>query len=220
MALTPVKFPLEVTRVPSEASLIVRDAEARIERFMHRRRNDPLPAFVPSDFRLGYAALELIRDRHLAPDMTMCEWGSGFGVIACLATQLGYDACGIEIERDLNDESQALADEHELATQFVHGSFIPDGGDHLADGSGEFAGLSTDLPSGYEELGLDVDDFGLIYAYPWPGEEHVIEQIFEAYAATGALLVTYRGMNHIHVHRNHHRRHREIGPRRMGRVGH
>lgn len=213
MALKSIKFPVEVTCVSPEADRLVRDAEARIEQFIHRRRNDPLPAFVPSDFRLGYAALKLIRDQHLAPDMTMCEWGSGFGVIACLGTQLGYDACGIEVERDLNDESQALADEHELTTQFALGSFIPEGGDHLADGSGEFAALSTDLPSGYDELGLDVDDFGLIYAYPWPGEEHTVERIFEAYAATGALLVTYRGMNHIHVHR-------KIGRRRKARGRH
>jgi hypothetical protein len=201
MPLKPIRFSVEVTHVSVEADRLVRDAEARIERFVHRRRNDPLPAFVPSDFRLSYATLALIRDRHLAPDMTMCEWGSGFGVTACLATLLGYDACGIEIERDLNDESQALADAHELPTQFVHGSFIPDGGDHLAVDTGESAWLSTDLPAAYDELGVGVEDFGLIYAYPWPGEEQTIERIFEAYAATGALLVTYRGMNHIHIHR-------------------
>ncbi|MEX0886829.1 MAG: hypothetical protein WD009_10365 [Phycisphaeraceae bacterium] len=201
MALKQLDFDVDVVAVSPQADCLVRDAEAQIERFTHQRRNNPLPAFVPSDFRLSYATLELIRDRHLAPDMTFCEWGSGFGVTACLATQLGYDACGIEIERDLVDESQQLADNHDLSTTFAHGSFIPDCGNHLALDAGEFATLSTDVPSGYDELGLDVEDFSVVYAYPWPGEEQTVERIFDAYAATGALLITYRGMNHIQVHR-------------------
>lgn len=201
MPLKQIPLEIETTDVSPEAEALICDAEAQIERFTHRRRNNPLPAFVPSDFRLSYATLELIRDQHMAPDRTMCEWGSGFGVTACLGTQLGYEAHGIEIERDLVDESQVLADEHGLSTEFTHGSFIPEDGDHLAVDSGDFATLSTGLASAYVELGLGVEDFGLIYVYPWPGDEQTVERIFEAYAATGALLVTYRGMNHIHVHR-------------------
>ncbi|MEX0655019.1 MAG: hypothetical protein WD534_00490 [Phycisphaeraceae bacterium] len=201
MGLKPVNLTVEAARVSPEAEALLRDADARIDQFIHRRRNDPLPAFVPSDARLSYTTLELIRDRHLAPDMTMCEWGSGFGVTACLATLLGYDACGIEIEPDLVDEAQDLANAHDLSTEFTHGSFIPDTGDHLAIDSGDFDTLATDRHSAYDEMGLDVEDFGLIYAYPWPGEEQTVERIFEAYAAVGALLVTYRGINHIHVHR-------------------
>ena len=201
MALKRVPLEIEATKLPAASERLIRDAEERIERFTHRRRDDPVPAFVPSDFRLSYAALQLIRDGHLAPEQTLCEWGSGFGVTACLATQLGFEACGIEVERDLVDESRALADEHDLATEFVHGSFIPEGGDDLAVEGGEFSSLTSDVESGYEELGLGVEDFGVVYAYPWPGDEPAFEAIFDAYAATGALLITYRGMNHIHVHR-------------------
>lgn len=201
LALQEIPFKVEVVDIPAQAERLVRYAEDQVELFLHRRRDDPLPAFVPSDFRLSHAALEKIRDRRLAADMTFCEWGSGFGVTACLATQLGYDACGIEIERDLIDQAQALAAEHDLPTEFVHGSFIPESGDHLAYDSGDFATLATGVSSAYDELGLDVEDFAVIYAYPWPGEEQTVERIFEAYAARGALLVTYRGMNHIYLHR-------------------
>lgn len=201
MGLKQVEFEVQIASCSAEAEALMRDAEARIERFVHQRRNDPLPAFVPSDYPLSYTVLEQIRDRGLAPDMTLCEWGSGFGVTACLGTLLGYEACGIEIERDLVDASQELADAHGLSTQLVHGSFIPEGGDHLAIDSGDFATLTTDVQSAYDELGLGVEDFAVVYAYPWPGEEQTVERLFEAYAATGALLITYRGMNHIHLHR-------------------
>src|SRR5690606_36044942 len=126
---------------------------------------------------------------------------SGMGVTACLAAHLGYDACGIEIDPELVEEARRLAEDHELSVEFAHGSFIPEGGDELAYDSGEFATLSVGQGSGYDELGLDASDFSVVYAYPWPGEEHVVETIFEAFAATGALLLTYRGMNDMHVHR-------------------
>lgn len=201
MPLTRVQIVTDPRVLSPEAERLAVDADARIDAFIHRRRDDPLPAFVPSDFRLSYAALVAIREQRLAPDTTFCEWGSGFGVTACMASQLGFDACGIEIERDLVDEARELAAAHDLTTEFVHGSFIPEGGDGLAAVSGEFETLSVGYESAYEELGLDPSDFGVIYAYPWPGEEYIIERIFEAYAATGALLVTYRGIDDIHIHR-------------------
>jgi hypothetical protein len=201
MALTRIPLDIEPARLPDAAERLIRDAEMRIERFAFRRRDDPLAAFVPSDFRLAWAALQCVRDRHLTPDMTMCEWGSGFGVVACLASLLGFDACGIEIERDLIDEARSLAEDHELATEFAYGSFIPEQADHLADDHGDFATLATGVGSGYDELGLDADDFSVVYAFPWPGEEQTVERIFDAAAARGALLVTYRGMNDIHIHR-------------------
>ncbi len=54
--------------------------------------------------------------------------------------------------------------------------------------SGEFAWLTTDAPSAYDDLGLDVDEFDVIFAYPWPGEEDVVIDPFDRYAATDASL--------------------------------
>ena len=36
------------------------------------------------------------------------------------------------------------------------------------------------------ELGLDPDDFDIVFAYPWPGEEQIIFDLFASHAATGA----------------------------------
>ena len=85
--------------------------------------------------------------------------------------------------------------------EFVCGSFIPQGGEDVADIVGDFAWLRTDAPSAYDELGLDPDDFDVIFAYPWPGEEQAIYDLFERYAAAGALLVTFQGVEAVRVMR-------------------
>ena len=118
-----------------------------------------------------------------------------------LASMLGFHACGIEIEPELVEASRDLASAVDANAEFVCGSFIPAGGDVIADGTYEFAWLRTDGPSGYAELELDPDDFDVIFAYPWPGEEEVVLELFDRYAAAGALLVTYQGVEDIRVRR-------------------
>ena len=53
----------------------------------------------------------------------------------------------------------------------------------------------------YDELGMDLSDMDLVFAYPWPGEEGLIEALFDAFAAEGALLLTYHGMNEMKLQR-------------------
>jgi hypothetical protein len=33
----------------------------------------------------------------------------------------------------------------------------------------------------------------VVYAYPWPDEEGLVEELFEGHARPGALLMTYHG---------------------------
>jgi len=64
----------------------------------------------------------------------------------------------------------------------------------------QFAGYYAALDQGYyEDLGLDVDDFGLIFAYPWPGDEQVLEDLFDQYAATDSVLLTFHGIEDLKV---------------------
>ena len=112
-----------------------------------------------------------------------------------MAAMLKFRAYGIEIDRRLVDASKRLADDFGLPVKFVHGSFIPPRGgayadEGLANNNTEFLGL-TDTDNAYSKLGLDPEDFDVFFAYPWPGEEHVIENLFAHYAAEGALLLTY-----------------------------
>lgn len=188
--------------MPDRVRGLIREGERRLEAFIEGRLDDPIAGFVPCDFAAVYGVLAAIAQRHLAPGGLFCEWGSGFGVVAMLASEVDFDACGIEIEQDLVDAAQELADELDLPVEFVCGSFIPTGGEDVADIDGDFAWLRTDAPSAYDELGLDPDDFDVIFAYPWPGEEQAVYDLFERYASSGALLVTFQGVEAVRVMRH------------------
>jgi hypothetical protein len=186
MPLIDLDVPSCEGRVPRDVQKFLREAERRIRKF---QRDAHLPAFVPSDFGCVWHVLRAFAAAELAPGRLFCEWGSGFGVIACLAAMLDFDAFGIEVEGELVDEARRLADDFGLAVEFGHGSFLPKG----VRADGEYAWLSTDAADAHEELGLGAEDFGVIFAYPWPDEEGLTERIFEQHAAAGAVLVTYHG---------------------------
>lgn len=190
MPLVDLELPPTDAAPPPEVRAFLREANDRIERYQMTSRT---PAFVPSDHAGAYGVLRAVAAGNLAPGPRFCEWGSGFGVVASLAAMLDFDACGIEIDGDLVAAAQELADDFDVHVQFVRDSFIPPGGEKYADVSGTFAWLTTDAGGGEDELGLSADDFDVIFAYPWPDEEWVIEGLFDRYAAVGAVLVTYHG---------------------------
>jgi hypothetical protein len=198
MPLVNVPIPPVQTDVPGDVRALLREAGERIEQYQSIGR---CPAFVPSDHAGAYGVLRAIAETHLAPGNRFCEWGSGFGVVACLAAQLDYDACGIEIDGDLVAASRRLASDFDLPVEFVCDSFIPPGGEALADVSGAFAWLTTDAGEAESELGLATDDFDVIFAYPWPDEGWVIDGLFGRYAAVGAVLVTYNGVEGFRLRR-------------------
>ncbi len=195
-------FPEERAAVPcGEAGRLLNDAPRRVDRFMQARLDNPVPAFVPSDFAMVYDALHEVRRRRLATGDLFCEWGSGCGAVACLASILGFNAHGLEVDPDLVEISQQLAADFHLPTQFVQGSFVPEEQQYLADELGDVTWLETHVECGYEELGWEPQDFDLIFAYPWPGEEQVIYDLFEALASNGALLMTYHGLDEMRIRR-------------------
>ena len=53
----------------------------------------------------------------------------------------------------------------------------------------------------YEEIGLDPDDFDVVFTYPWPHEEEVVFRLFERFTAPGAILVTFHGADDIRLRR-------------------
>ena len=151
-----------------------------------------IPGFVPSDNERVYRVLSGIVNASLATGPRFCEWGSGFGVVAGLASMLDFEAWGIEIEPLLIDASRQLIADFELDAEFIHGSFIPRGAESFLNTGDGYAWLTT-VGGGTEQLGLALHDFSIIFAYPWPDEEHLTETLFEHYAAPDALLVTYHG---------------------------
>ena len=199
MPLIRLDFDPPPVALPPAALRLLRDADDRIDALRRERPGD-LGSFVPADHAAVYAALAAVRGLRLAPGDTLIEWGSGLGVVACLAAQLGFDAGGIECEPALVEEARALAEAHGLAVPFACGTFVPPEADHLADAADDLATLAIGLADGHDELGLYPADADVVYAYPWPGEEAVVEAVFEATAATGALLLTYRSTGDLTLH--------------------
>lgn len=203
MALVDVDFSISDQGLPKDVATFLREADLRVDQFL-KSRSVPISSFVSSDFVTVYHALRAIAKANLAPGSSFCEWGSGFGVVASLASMLEFDVCGIEIERDLVDASQGLADDFGLAVEFVHGSFIPPGAEAeveeaYAENNNDYFWLATDADAAYDELGLELNDFDLVFAYPWPGEEHLLTELFEKYAAEEALLLLYDQFNSIRL---------------------
>ena len=205
MPLKQIELSFERTPLPEEIAAFLKEADLRIDDYVTRNAHE-FNGFVASNYDTIYYALRAISEARLMPGNAFCEWGSGFGAVACLAAMLEYDACGIEIGRDLVDGARQLAEDFELPVEFVHGSFIPRQGvaqaeQACADNSSQYFWLVTDADDAYEELGFEQDDFDLIFAYPWPGEELVIDDLFEAYAAEGALLLTYDQYDAVRLQR-------------------
>jgi hypothetical protein len=200
MRLVEVDLTLSDDAPPDNVARLLADAQRRIDQLEEATRA-AIPAFVPSDFELVYRALSCIKSARLATGRRLVEWGSGIGAVTCLAVLGGFDAVGIEIEPTLVAIAEDLAHDHNIRTQFALGSFVPHGAEPHLDWTGGVTWLSTSGPDGYAELELDPDDFDIIFAYPWPGEEQVIFDMFGDCAAVGTLLLTYHGQEGLRLNR-------------------
>lgn len=182
--------------LPVRFARFLREADRRIDHIGHHGvATSSYRGFVPSDYVAVYHALQTISETRLACGERFCEWGSGLGVVASLAAMLGYESYGIEAARPLCEAAECLAEDFDIDVRFVHGSFVPPGSDALIDQA--FAAedgslsLETSADDAYEELGLEVADFDLVFVYPWPTDEALTLSLFEQHAAEGSLLLMY-----------------------------
>ncbi len=204
MALMTVPLPLSLCEIPPEIREFLSEAQRQVGVFV-RGRPTPIRGFESSCFESAYRALYEISDRRLSPGNTFCEWGSGFGVIASLAAMLGFRAYGIELDSELCDASRNLAEQFGIPVKFVTGSFIPEGSDKIIDRAYEnFEGdlmMDPHSDNTYFELGMDVCDFDLIFAYPWPKDTRLTATLFDRFSSTDALLLTYNGRESMRLQR-------------------
>src|SRR4030095_14003255 len=158
------------------------------------------PRFVPSVPERVFAVLEEVTRRQLPPTRVFCEWGSGFGTATCLAALLGYEAYGLEIDAELVRLSRAMARRLGIRVTMLCTSFLPAG--YAASAGVDGAALVTptsmrDHPDTAEARGslryagmdIAIADIGLFFAYPWPEERALMQELFDAVAMEGALLV-------------------------------
>lgn len=153
-----------------------------------RRRTGPRHhLFVPCDQRDAYEVLRRLRPRAA----TFLELGSAAGVVTILADLLGYEACGIEIDPWLVQRSIALAEQFGSRATFAEGSFVPEAYRDAVEDLDSDRITITDGQSAFAELGLEMTDFDLVFAYPWPGEEDWLHGLVRRHARPGAILLTY-----------------------------
>jgi hypothetical protein len=124
MPLVDLNLCIGSAALPGDVRSFLREAERRIERFQVHGR---VPGFVLSDFESTFRVLRALTATAVVPATFFCEWGSGFGVVACLAAMLDYDAYGIEIEEDLAHTAQELAADFDLPVKFIRGGGYPAG---------------------------------------------------------------------------------------------
>lgn len=155
------------------------------------REQAPGPhGFVPS--AAGLVLEGLFRARALcAGAVRFCEWGSGYGVATSFAAMLGFTAYGIERQPSLVAVARTLADRFAPTARFIEGSYVPGGGEAITEPSPRPRWMATASDDAYERLALALSDFDVVFAYPWPEERGVIDDLFVTYAKPGALLITY-----------------------------
>ena len=162
------------------------DLWARFDTEVRQRDFHP---FVAADYHVVLEALIPLR----APGLRFLEWGSATGVITIMADLLGFRAYGIEIDPGLVTQARDLARRTGSAATFTTGSFIPTGY-HWTDGRGDDRlGTLGSGDSGYLQLGLPLEEFDVVFGYPWAGEEPIMLDLMKAYGRPGARFLLHSG---------------------------
>lgn len=144
-------------------------------------------SFVSADYLAIYR--ELVRLRGQVE--TVLEWGSGLGVVTIMASRLGFDAYGIEVEPVLVEHSLELAEKYGPNAQFATGSFIPDEYEWNSEITSDSTRTDHDSRAAYDELDMELRDFDLVYAYPWPDEHGFFMNILRTCGREGSLFLSY-----------------------------
>jgi hypothetical protein len=191
---------LDQTPLDPEIDRLIAHSRARIQAFQDRWDQPQIEQFVASDFELVYRVLAWIVEQRLLTGNRMVEWGCGFAVVAALGSRLGLDVTGIEAESRLLEQARQTVQDFAAPVELVRGNFLPRGAEALSPNP-EFPSLGHAVPSAYDLIASDLDDFALVFGYPWPGEWVFHERVFARYGGVGALLVLFYGPNDVRVFR-------------------
>ena len=210
MALEVIAMEGPEARVSDHVARLIVTCSRGWERFFADHADHHAPRFVPSVPERVFAVLAEVTTRQLPPTRVFCEWGSGFGTATCMASLLGYEAYGLEIEEELVRLSRAIARRLGIPVEMICTSLFPEGygaysgvdgaalvtPESLSDHNDENRG-----PLRYDGMEIAIAEIGLFFAYPWPEEQELMQQLFEAVALKGAMLVVYHTDKEIRVFR-------------------
>jgi len=200
--LTRIQIPSSVdsTPIPDELAARITSARGEIEAFQDRWDRPQIEQFVAADYHLVYQCLNWTLQFQPRLGQRFLEWGSGFSIVSAIAAEMGLNSFGIEAEPDLLAMGRKTIQTWNVSVELVEGNFLPPGAAQLSDDP-MLPSLSHDVADGYQTIGLDLDDFALVYSYPWPGEDDFHEFVFDRYAASGALLMLFCGPNDVRLWR-------------------
>lgn len=182
------KNPISNLKSEEELQQLFRSLWRRADEIWDRHDGESaFDSYVSADYLAVYHELKLLQPQA----ETFLEWGSGLGVVAIMADLMGFRSYGIEAESMLADYSLDLADEFDSDVQLVCGSFIPDGFEWNPASGDESVKTFIDVADGYSKLDLELDDFDLIYAYPWPTEHALYRNVLRQFGRPGVMLLSY-----------------------------
>jgi hypothetical protein len=201
-SLLPIDIAWDLERpIPEDTLELLERADRMLQSYWDAWHRQPIEQYVACDFRDVWRALATIREQALAPGNLFCEWGCGFGIVAGMAGILGWDAIGIEAEPFLVDGARKWIQTERLPAEIWHGNFLPPGSEQLAKHQSHHASLFHQVPSAYADHGMSLDDFAMVFAYPWPGEDGFLKDVFERYARDQSILLIFRGPYELELYR-------------------
>lgn len=201
MPIKEIDLKIEEKKLPEKVKNYLREANLRIDKLFETEKNRKVPRFIPCNDELLYHWLSAIKDSDLCLGQVYCEWGSAYGVGTCLASLLGYESYGIEIEASLIEASKKLAEDSNISVTIIERDYMPEGFE-CYEGSGGAELIRPEnftyrersgLRPSYEGMDADLDEVDLFFIYPWPGEQEFVLEFFQAIAADGALCLIYLG---------------------------
>ncbi|YCM43166.1 hypothetical protein V2O64_17805 [Verrucomicrobiaceae bacterium 227] len=208
MSLEQLPLILKTKEVPNDVATMLAEADRRCDAFFDSGLGRRYPRYLPSDPAVVHAAIVALKESGHLQGNVFCEWGCGFGIATCLASLLGFEAYGIEIEDGLADLATQLAADLKIPVEILCTSFLPEGYEECEGVGGKdllvpevitSRGETIDTTPTYD--GLDPDEIDLFFAYPWPGQEELMMDLFKAIASEDAVLLIYHADGEIAAYR-------------------
>ena len=198
MSLHPISLDLVAGAPPDDIAAMLVEAGGRCDAFFEAGLDRRFPRYLPSNPEVVHAALVSLKASGQLRGTLFCEWGCGFGIATCLASLLGYEAYGIELEPELAELASQLADDLKIPVEILCTSYLPEGYEECEGVGGKdlltpeatvLHDHSIDTTPVYD--GLDPGEVDLFFVYPWPGQEEFMMALFEALATEDAILLIH-----------------------------
>lgn len=203
MSLQEITLELDPSILPDPVRDLIDEADKRCDQFFEAGLGLRYPRYVPSDPTVAHAAIAFLEQQGLLRGKVFCEWGCGFATVTGIASLLGFEAYGIELEPELAELGSSLTGELGIPAEILNISYFPEGYDE-SEGVG---GKDLIIPESHHSRGpappspsyqdLDPDEVDLFYVYPWPGQERLMMDLFISLSSPGAILLIYNGEGEI-----------------------